>query len=97
MSVYVIMMKLTDQGAKDIKNAPARIDAGMKAWEALGGKVLGFYAMTGEYDYLAIGEGPDDETAVELALTLGLGGNVHTTTARAFTVDEFAEIVKKLP
>lgn len=97
MSTYVIMMKLTDQGAKDIKNAPARIDAGMKAWEALGGKVVGFYATTGEYDYLAIGEGPSDEAAVTLALTLSREGNVHTTTMKAFTADEFAEIVKRLP
>jgi uncharacterized protein with GYD domain len=68
----------------------------MKAWEAPGGKVLGFYAMTGESDYLAIGEGPHDEAAVQLALTLGLGGNVRTAAARASTVDEFAEIVEKL-
>lgn len=97
MSKYILMMKLTDQGARDIKNAPARIDAGIKAWEALGGKVLGFYATTGEYDYMAIGEGPSDEAAVALALTLGEGGNVRTTTVKAFTAEEFAGIVKKVP
>lgn len=97
MSTYVLMLKLTDQGAKDIKNAPGRIDAGIKAWEAMGGKVTGFYATTGEYDYLAIGECPNDEVAVAFALALSQGGNVHTTTVKAFTADEFAEIVKKVP
>jgi uncharacterized protein with GYD domain len=37
MPNYVILMKLTDQGAKTIKDAPGRIEAGIKAlerWEA---------------------------------------------------------------
>jgi len=51
----------------------------------------------GEYDYVGIGEVPNDETAVALALALGSQGNARTTTLKAFTKEEFAEIVKKLP
>jgi len=51
----------------------------------------------GEYDYVGIGECPNDETAIALALAGGSQGNVRTTTLKAFTKDEFAEIVKKLP
>ncbi len=51
----------------------------------------------GEYDYVGIGELPNDETAVTLALAFGSQGNVRTTTLKAFTKEEFAEIVKKLP
>jgi uncharacterized protein with GYD domain len=63
MPAYIILMKYTDQGIKDIKNAPARIEEGFKAWEAMGGKVLGYYLLMGEYDAMAIGEGPSDEIA----------------------------------
>jgi uncharacterized protein with GYD domain len=97
MPTYVVLMKLTDQGVKDIKNAPARIEAGIKAWEALGGKLIGFYSVMGEYDYVAVGEGPSDEVATTFALGLGSLGNVRTTTLRAYTAEEFAAIVKKLP
>ncbi len=97
MPNYVILMKLTDQGAKTIKDAPGRVEAGIKGFEKMGGKVIGFYAVMGEYDYVAVGEAPSDEVATTFALGLGLLGNVKTTTLRAFTKEEFAAMVKKLP
>jgi uncharacterized protein with GYD domain len=97
MSSYVILMKLTDQGAKTIKDAPARIEAGIKGCEAMGGKVNDFYAVMGKYDYVAIAEAPNDEVATTFSLALSSLGNVKTTTLRAFTREELAAMVKKLP
>jgi uncharacterized protein with GYD domain len=97
MPNYIVLMKLTDQGAKAIKEAPGRIEAGIKGFEAMGGKVLGFYVLMGEYDYAAIGEAPSDEVAATFSLALSSLGNVKTTTLRAFTTEEFAGLVKKLP
>ena len=97
MPTYIVLYKLTDQGIKNIKEAPQRIEEGIKALEAAGGKVIGFYSVMGEYDYVSIGEAPNDETAIALALAIGSQGNVRTTTLKAFTKEEFAEIVKKLP
>jgi len=97
MSTFIMMMKLTDQGAKAIKEAPARMEAGIKAWESLGGKMLGFYITMGEYDYVAVGEAPSDEVAAAFLLSLGALGNVHTTTLKAFPREQFANLVKKLP
>ncbi len=51
----------------------------------------------GEYDYVAIGEAPNDEVTMVFALALGSLGNVRTTTLKAFTTEEFAKIVKRLP
>ena len=97
MSTFIIMMKLTEQGAKNIKDAPARIEAGIKGWEAMGGKMLSFYITMGEYDYIAVGEAPSDEVAAAFVLSLGALGNVHTTTLKAFPSEQFANIVKMLP
>src|SRR5512136_695702 len=97
MPNYVILMKLTDQGAKAIKDAPGRIEAGIKAFEKMGGKIICFYAVMGEYDYVAVGELPNDEIATTFALALGSLGNVRTTTLKAYTKEEFAAMVKKLP
>ena len=97
MPTYIILYKLTDQGIRNIKEAPQRIEEGTKALEAAGGKVIGFYSVMGEYDYVGIGECPNDETAVALALAIGSQGNARTTTLKAFAKEEFAEIVKKLP
>ena len=59
--------------------------------------MIGFYLTMGQYDYVVIAEGPSDEVALMQLLGLGAAGNVRTTTLKAFTKEEFAEIVKKLP
>lgn len=97
MVTYVTLMKLTEQGIKDIKNAPQRVEAAAKAIEALGGKMTGFYLTTGEYDYVAIAEMPSDEVGMTFLLALGSAGNVKTNSMRAYTSEQFAEFVKKLP
>ncbi len=97
MPNYVILMKLTDQGAKAIKDAPGRVEAGIKAFEKMGGKVIGFYVVMGDYDYISVGEAPSDEVATTFALALSSLGNVKTTTLRAYTKEQFAAMVKKLP
>jgi uncharacterized protein with GYD domain len=63
----------------------------------MGGKVIGFYVVIGEYDYVAVGEAPSDEVGTTFALALGSLGSVRTTTLRAYTKEEFAGMVKKLP
>jgi len=97
MPTYIGFFKFTDQGIKDIKNAPQRVEEAIRAYEAMGGKVIGFYTVMGEYDYVAIGEAPSDEVQLTFALALGAQGNIRTTTLKAFTKEEFAEIVKELP
>ena len=97
MPNYVILMKLTDQGAKTIKDGPGRIEAGIKAFEKMGGKMIGFYAVMGEYDYVAVAEAPSDEAATTFSLALGSLGNVRTTSLRAFTKEEFTAMANKLP
>jgi len=59
--------------------------------------MIGFYAVMGEYDYVVIGECPSDEVMMTFLLGLGSLGSARTTTLKAFTSDEFVEIVKKLP
>jgi uncharacterized protein with GYD domain len=76
---------------------PERLAGEIKALEAMGGKLIGFYSTMGEYDYVGIAEAPSDEVAVTFLLALGAAGNARTTTLKAFTQGEFAEIVKRLP
>jgi uncharacterized protein with GYD domain len=90
-------MNLTEQGVKDVKSAPQRLAESTKTLEAMGCKMLAFYTTLGQYDYVAIAEGPSDEVALTFLLGLGMQGNVRTTTLRAFSVEELTEVVKKLP
>jgi uncharacterized protein with GYD domain len=97
MPTYVTLMKLTNQGIRNIKDAPQRVEEGIKGLEAMGGKLIGFYTVMGEYDYVGIAEAPSDEVTMAFNLALGASGNIRTTTLKAFSQEELAEIVKKLP
>jgi uncharacterized protein with GYD domain len=97
MPMYISMMKLTEQGIKDIKNAPERVDRAVAGLEAVGAKLVAFYLTMGEYDYVAITEGPSDEVAMTFLLGLGAAGNVRTTTLKAFPLDEFRALVNAMP
>jgi len=97
MPTYISLLKLTEQGIKNIKDAPARVEQAIKAMEAGAGKFIGFYAVMGEYDYVVIAEAPNDEAMMTYLLALGSLGNVKTSTMKAFTKEQFADLVKKLP
>jgi len=96
MPKYVMLMKLTAKGLAELKDAPARIEQGIKMAEATGAKVESFHVTMGPYDYVAIADGPNDESAAMVAMGLGMQGNVTTQTLRAFTAEEFAGLVGKL-
>ncbi len=96
MPTFVTLYKLTDQGVKNIKDSPARLKAAIKAFEAKGGKVIGAYYTTGEFDLLVIGEIADEKAGLAHTLATASLGNARPTTLRAFTAEEFAEIIKKM-
>ena len=97
MPTYVCLMNFTDQGIRTVKEAPIRLQEAVKGLEAMGGKLQDLYVTMGEYDYVGIAEAPSDEVAMAFLLGLGASGNVRTKTLRAFSVEQFAGVVKKLP
>ena len=99
MATYVMLFGFTEQGIKNIKDSPARVKAAKQAFQAMGARVKAFYAVMGmaPYDTLFILEASGDETVAKAALSIGSLGYVHTQTVRAFTEEEFRNIVADLP
>jgi uncharacterized protein with GYD domain len=97
MPAYIMLMKWTDQGVKEIKEVTQGLPGIVKAFETMGGKLIGLYAVMGEYDIIGIGEAPNDEAIMNLALRIGAGGHARTTTLKAFPIEQLTSVVKKLP
>jgi uncharacterized protein with GYD domain len=97
MPTYLSLMSWTKEGLEKIKESPARLDAGRKAVEGAGGKVVGFYMLMGQYDIALIIEAPDDATLARISLALGSKGTTRSETHRAFTEDEYRKILSSLP
>jgi uncharacterized protein with GYD domain len=97
MPTYISLINWTDQGIRNVKEAPRRLDAFKKEAEAAGGKVSRYYLTMGRYDGLLIVECPNDEVAATLLLSGGSQGNVNTETLKAFNEAEYREIIAKIP
>lgn len=97
MPTYIVLTNYTDQGVKSIRDTPKRHEQYLKNTTASGGKVIAEYVVIGQYDRVAIIEYPNDEAMLAHLLRIGAGGNVRTTTLKAFTQAEFTKIVQKLP
>ncbi len=92
---YVSLVKWTDKGVQDVKDSPKRL-ADLGAMAAKLGAKLTIYSTMGEYDFVAIAEGPSDEIAMQIALQLEKAGNARTVTMKAWTLEESAKVIAKL-
>jgi uncharacterized protein with GYD domain len=92
---YIMLIRFTDQGIKNIKDTTRRADAARSEAERIGGKFTVYWTF-GKYDGVGILEAPNDEAAMEFGLRVGSLGNIRTTTLKAFTEEEIARVVGKL-
>jgi uncharacterized protein with GYD domain len=96
MATYVALISYTDQGIRNIKDGPARLDATKKAFQAAGAELKQFYLSMGRHDIVIVAEAPNDETVAKLLLQVGSLGNVRTETMRVFTEPEFRKVIASL-
>lgn len=91
---YVMLSRLTDQGAKTLKENPKRIIEVDGELEAMGLKVLHQYAVLGRYDFVNIVEAPDDMTVARVAVELSSRGSIRLETLAAIDIDELVAGLK---
>jgi uncharacterized protein with GYD domain len=97
MPTFIISINLTDQGIKNIKGTPKRMQAGKALLKKMGGRVKQVYLTSGNRDALMIAEAPDGDIMAKFALALGSLGNVRTNMVRAWPEAEFKKMVSELP
>lgn len=94
MPTYILLTSFTQQGVENVRASPERTVHAKEMVESLGGTWKDFFVTMGQYDGVVVADFPDDETAAQAALSLAESGNVTTETLRAFTLDEFRDIVE---
>ena len=97
MPAYISLFTYTEQGIKGIKDAPQRVKLQRERIQQAGGTLIGVWWTQGQYDAVSIVEFPDDDTAMASLFALGGQGNIRTETLRAFSEDDLARILGKLP
>jgi uncharacterized protein with GYD domain len=97
MAGYITLYKWTQQGITNVKEAPNRIKQAKETAEKTGGRVVVVWVTLGQYDLVAVVDVPDDQTLAAGVLGQAMQGYASTQTMRAFSEEEFAQIVSKLP
>jgi uncharacterized protein with GYD domain len=96
MGTYVSLINWTDQGVKSVGATVERANQAEAAMAALGVTLKSILWTVGPYDIITIYDAEDDESATAALLALGSGGNIRSTTMRAFDADDMARILAKL-
>lgn len=96
MPTYVMLANWTDQGARQVKDSPKRMDSAKKILGEMGGRFHSFYMTMGDYDVIVVYEAPDDAVAARFTLLLGQMGAVRTRTLKAFPEAAYREIINSL-
>ena len=96
MPTYVMLANWTDQGARQVRDSPRRLDAAKKSLVDMGGEFKAIWMTMGDYDLIAVYEAPDDAVAARFTLMLGQMGSVRTRTLKAFPEAAYREIIASL-
>ena len=96
MTMYIMLINWTEQGVKNVRESPKRLDTAKKVLGDMGGSFKDFYLTMGEHDMVAVCEAPDDAVSARFQLLLGAQGYVRTTTMKAFPEPAYREIIASL-
>ena len=96
MAKYIILMNWTDQGIRNVKESPKRLDAARDAAKKLGAQINDVYMTMGAFDMVIHIDAPNDESVAKFILNTGRAGNVTTKTLKAFSEDEYRKIIGSL-
>ena len=86
----------TDQGARQVRDSPKRMDSAKKVLVEMGGKIQSFYMTMGDHDLIVVYEAPDDAVAARFRLLLGQMVAVRARTFKAFPEAAYREIINSL-
>jgi uncharacterized protein with GYD domain len=97
MPTYISLLRYTQKGIESVKEGGLRFADAQQVIRASGGELKAYYVTMGHYDGVAIMEFPDDESAARMILATSSRGNVRSETLHAFSLEQFTNIISKLP
>lgn len=97
MPTFVCSLGWTEQGIKAVKDAPKRAKAARTLAKKVGVTIKQVYMTTGDHDLMVILEAANGDNVAKFAMSLGMQGNVRTSTVRAWTEAEMEKLISELP
>jgi uncharacterized protein with GYD domain len=97
MPTFILSLSWTDQGIRNVKDAPKRSKAAQELAKKMGVEIKQLFLTSGDSDFIVIVESASGDNVAKFALATGSLGNVRTRTVRAWTEPEFHKLLSELP
>lgn len=97
MPTYFITENATREAMMSVKGAPKRAEGVVAFAASMNVTILEFYYCMSEFDFIMKVEAPDDESVAAFCMAVRKSGNVTAKVTRAFTPEEWADIVDRVP
>jgi uncharacterized protein with GYD domain len=90
------MMNWTEQGIRNVKDAPKRAAAAKEMAKKVGVEIKQTYLTNGQFDLVSIVESASGDNIAKFCMQVGALGNVRTSTVRAWSQDEYMKLISEL-
>ena len=97
MATYIALIRYTDKGIETVRESPSRLAGAKEMLRGLGVELKQFFLLMGEYDVMYIMEAENEEAVTRASLALGSTGKIKAQTFRAFSEEEYRELIASLP
>ena len=98
MATYFCLMNWTDEGVRNLKEAPERARRAEQLAQQVGAKLTSVYfTLGGNYDLVARLDSDEPDAVSRFMLATQAQGNVRIDTVRALPREEFEQLIKSLP
>ena len=94
MPIYILLTTLTPEGSQTLHKRPERLEEVNREIEDFGCKVVGQYAVLGQYDFVTILEASDNETIAHLSVDLASRGTMKIQTLPASPLPDLVSKLK---
>ncbi len=94
MPIYILLTTLTPEGSRTLHKRPERLEEVNREIEDFGCKVVGQYAVLGQYDFVTILEAEDNETIAHLSVDLASRGTMKIQTLPASPLPDLVSKLK---
>jgi uncharacterized protein with GYD domain len=96
MPTFIIAMNWTEQGIRNVKDAPKRAATAREMAKKLGVDIKQTYLTNGEFDLISIVETASGDSIAKFCMQVGALGNVRTRTMRAWPESEYHKLISEL-
>jgi uncharacterized protein with GYD domain len=94
---FIMSLSWTEQGVRNIKEAPKRAQAARELAKKMGITIKEVYLTSGDDDLVVMVDTPNGDNVAKFAMALGSQGNVRTRTVRAWSESEMQKLISELP